>query len=103
MAFPLVNTYGKTGDCTAFMASAQGSAILDDQALELERYEATTVQISAVDGNPLTQDGGRFLTRACGLWVQLEPLAPGSHTLSIRGSSGSFAVSVDYKLQVSAS
>lgn len=75
VAFPLVNTYGKTGDCTAFMASAQGSATLDDQALELERYEATTVQISAVDGNPLTQDGGRFLTRACGLWVQLEPLA----------------------------
>lgn len=102
VAFPLVNRVGEAGDCTAFMDSAQGSAVLDGQALEPQRYEATAVQISAVDGNPLTRSGGNFHTRACGLWVQLEPLAPGSHTLSIRGSSGSFAVSVDYKLQVSA-
>ncbi|MER8181993.1 signal protein [Kitasatospora sp. NPDC094015] len=102
VAFPLVNLFGKAADCSAFMASAQGSAILDGQALEPERYEATAVQISAVDGNPLTQGGGHFRTQACGLWVQLEPLAPGSHTLGIRGSSGSFAVTADYKLQVSA-
>ncbi|WP_251065340.1 hypothetical protein [Streptomyces sp. ISL-44] len=92
---------GEAADCTSFMASARGSAILDGQALEPERYEATAVQVSGVDGNPLTQSGGRFRTQACGLWVQLEPLTPGSHALSIRGSSGSFAVSVDYKLQVS--
>ncbi|MFD7259144.1 hypothetical protein [Streptomyces sp. NPDC059874] len=97
-----MNLVGEAGDCAAFMTSAQGSAVLDGHALEPERYEATAVQISAVEGNPLTQDGGRFRTQACGLWVQLEPLAPGSHTLGIRGSSGSFAVSVDYKLQVSA-
>ncbi|NEC91049.1 hypothetical protein G3I71_35800 [Streptomyces sp. SID12501] len=102
VAFPLVNLIGEAGDCTAFMASSKGSAVLDGQALKPERYEATTVRISAVDGNPLTQSGGRFRTQACGLWVQLEPLAPGGHTLRIRGSSGSFAVSVDYKLQVSA-
>ncbi|MET8751528.1 signal protein [Streptomyces sp. NPDC004667] len=103
VAFPLVNLMGKASDCTAFMTSAQGNAVLDGQTLEPQRYEATAVQISAVDGNPITQNGGRLRTQACGLWVQLEPLAPGSHTLSIRGSSGSFAVSVDYKLQVSAS
>lgn len=103
VAFPLVNHIGETDDCTAFMASARGSANLDGRSLKPERYEATAVQISAVDGNPITQNWGRFRTKACGLWVQLEPLAPGSHTLSIRGSSGSFAVSVDYKLQVSAS
>ncbi|WP_235502947.1 MULTISPECIES: hypothetical protein [unclassified Kitasatospora] len=97
-----MNLFGKAADCSAFMATAQGSAILDGQALEPERYEATAVQISAVDGNPLTRSGGHFRTQACGLWVQLESLAPGSHTLAIRGSSGSFAVSVDYKLQVSA-
>ncbi|MGW7582213.1 signal protein [Kitasatospora sp. NPDC054768] len=102
VAFPLVNLFGETDDCNAFMATAQGSAVLDGQALEPDRYEATAVQISAVAGNPLTRDGGRFRTQACGLWVQVEPLAPGNHTLSIRGSSGSFAVSVDYKLQVSA-
>ncbi|MFD8390845.1 signal protein [Streptomyces sp. NPDC059680] len=102
VAFPLVNLIGEAADCTAFMASAQGSSILDGRALHPERYEATAVQISAVDGNPVVQGAGRFRTQACGLWVQLEPLAPGSHRLSIRGSSGSFAVSVDYKLQVSA-
>ncbi|MET8626712.1 hypothetical protein ABZW30_23635 [Kitasatospora sp. NPDC004669] len=102
IAFPLVNRVGEAADCDAFMASAKGSAVLDGQALEPERYEATPVQVTGVDGNPLTQHGGRFGTRACGLWEQVEPLAPGSHTLSIRGSSGSFAVSVDYTLQVSA-
>lgn len=102
VAFPLVNMVGEEGDCTAFMAKAQGSAVLDGRALEPQRYEATDVRIVAVDGNPLTQEGGRFLTKGCGLWVQLDPLAPGSHTLNIRGSSGSFAVGVDYKLQVSA-
>ncbi|WP_369184283.1 signal protein [Streptomyces sp. Y1] len=102
VAFPLVNLVGEAADCEAFMATAKGSATLDGKALEPDRYEGTTVAISGVEGNPLTQRGGRFSTRACGLWVQAEPLAPGSHTLSIRGSSGSFAVSVDYALQVSA-
>ncbi|MFD3530287.1 signal protein [Streptomyces sp. NPDC058664] len=102
LAFPLVNTFGEAADCTAFMASAQGSALLDGRALEAERYEATPVRITAVDGNPLTGESGRFRSQACGLWVQLEPLSPGSHTLNIRGSSGSFAIAVDYKLQVAA-
>ena len=100
MAFPLLNRIGTASDCAEFMASAKGSAILDGRDLEPERYDATAVQISAADGNPITRNGGRFRTEACGLWVQLEPLAPGGHTLSIRGSSGSFSISVDYKLQV---
>ncbi|MFF0010369.1 signal protein [Streptomyces sp. NPDC005374] len=102
VAFPLVNLFGETGDCTEFMASAKGSAELDGKALEPERHEATAVRISAVDGNPLIRGEGHFRTHSCGLWVQLEPLTPGRHTLSIRGSSGSFATSVDYKLRVSA-
>ncbi|MFD5467733.1 hypothetical protein ACFWIQ_33690 [Kitasatospora sp. NPDC127059] len=102
MAFPLVNLFGTADDCTEFMAAAQGSAVLDGRTLEPERYDATAVQISAVDGNPLTRSGGRFRTQACGLWVQAGPLAPGDHTLSIRGSSGSFEVSADYRLQVPA-
>ncbi|MGA5816504.1 signal protein [Kitasatospora sp. NPDC094028] len=102
VAFPLVNRVGEAADCEAFMATAKGSATLDGKALEPERYEGTSVAISGVEGNPLTQRGGRFRTRACGLWVQADPLTPGSHTLSIKGSSGSFEVSVDYTLQVSA-
>ncbi|MGW1770993.1 signal protein [Streptomyces sp. NPDC002104] len=102
VAFPLVNLVGEEGDCAKFMASAKGTAVLDARALEPERYEATDVTVTAVDGNPLTQDGGRFGTLGCGLWVQMEPLAPGSHTLSIRGASGSFTNGVDYRLQVAA-
>ena len=100
-AFPLLNRIGTTADCDSFMASARGSAVLDGQALEPERYEATAVQVVAVEGNPLTSGEGAFRAQACGLWVQLDPLAPGSHTLGIRGSAGSFGVSVDYRLQVS--
>ncbi|MFD0374844.1 signal protein [Streptomyces sp. NPDC127112] len=101
LAFPLVNSVGEPADCAAFMALAQGSATLDGREVPAERFDATPVQITAVDGNPVLQGGGRFRTHACGLWVQVEPLAAGSHTVGIRGSSGSFAVSVDYQLQVS--
>ncbi|MEU3407443.1 signal protein [Streptomyces sp. NPDC006670] len=102
VAFPLVNSFGESADCAAFMASAQGSATLDGRQLEAERFEATPVQITAVEGNPVVQGGGRVRTKACGLWVQVEPLAAGSHTVGIRGSAGSFVVSVDYQLQVAA-
>jgi hypothetical protein len=102
VAFPLVNTLGTASDCGDFMASAQGSAVLDGQTLAHDRYEATPVQVTGVDGNRVTQRRGRVRTEACGLWVQLPALSPGSHTLSIRGSSGSFAVAADYRLQVPA-
>ncbi len=85
------------------MDLAEGSAVLDGRTLESERHDATLVSISAVDGNPITQTGGRFDTYACGLWVQLESLTPGRHDLSIRGSSGAFAISVEYRLTVSTS
>lgn len=101
VAFPLVNIIGEAADCDAFMASAQGSATLDGRALKPERHEATTVSVNALDGNPVTGTRGYFRTVACGLWVQLDPLSPGSHELKIRGSSEDFAISVDYKLRVS--
>ncbi len=101
VAFPLVNMIGSAADCGSFMESARGSAVLDGQEVEPQRFEATDVQVTAVEGNPLTSGAGRLRMQACGLWVQLDPLTPGSHTLGIRGSSGSFEVSVDYRLQVS--
>ncbi|MFF2193184.1 signal protein [Streptomyces sp. NPDC058157] len=101
VAFPLVNSFGGSADCAAFMALARGSATLDGREVRAERFEATPVEITAVEGNPVVQGAGRVRTKACGLWAQVGPLAAGSHTVGIRGSSGSFAVSVDYRLQVS--
>ncbi|MFG2982517.1 signal protein [Streptomyces sp. NPDC048258] len=100
VAFPLVNLFGDRSDCTRFMEGAKGGATLDGKQLEAQRYEATGIQLKGVEGNPVTQDGSALSVRACGLWVQLDPLPPGAHTLQIEGSSGSFAVSVGYELQV---
>ncbi|MBV6699046.1 hypothetical protein [Kitasatospora aureofaciens] len=51
-------------------------------------------------GNPFTGSETSQNTWACGLWVRLDPLAPGSHELAIRGESGSFSTAVDYRLEV---
>ncbi|WP_037334039.1 hypothetical protein [Saccharomonospora piscinae] len=100
VAFPVVNYIGDAESCDVFLSSARGSAVLDDRELEPQRHEATIVTVNAVEGNPVTGSGGRFQTHACGLWVQLEPLAPGNHELRIRGASGSLEIAVDYELQV---
>ncbi|WP_189382905.1 signal protein [Streptosporangium nondiastaticum] len=102
LAFPLVNLMSDQAGCSEFMAPAKGTATLDGKPLRTERYDATPVRVTAEEGNPLTDGGGTFRTHACGLWVQTEPLKPGNHTLEIRGSSGRFAVSVDYTLKVPA-
>ncbi|KNB54224.1 hypothetical protein AC230_03610 [Streptomyces caatingaensis] len=88
IAFPLVNLTASKGDCDTFMGSAGGSATLDGKALDPER----------LDGTPVKGRGPGAL--ACGLWVRMDPLPPGTHTLSFKGSSGSFSTSVDYRLEV---
>ncbi|MEU1671683.1 signal protein [Streptomyces roseifaciens] len=102
VAFPLVNLMSDQAGCSEFMAPAKGAATLDGKPLRAERYDATPVRVTAEEGNPLTDGGGSFRTHACGLWVQMEPLRPGNHTVQIRGSSGRFTVSVDYTLKVPA-
>ncbi|MER7582059.1 signal protein [Kitasatospora sp. NPDC097691] len=98
--FPVVNLSGGRTDCLDFMTAAQGSATLDGRALSVETIEPTLIRFDTVKGNPFTNGSGEVYRYACGLWVRLEPLTPGRHELSVRGSAGGFATAADYHLQV---
>lgn len=100
VAFPLVNLVANASDCASWMKGAKGAAVLDGKPLTAERYEGSAIRLTGVEGNPVTDGAGTFDGLACGLWVQIDPLTPGPHTLRIAGSSGSFKLSVGYELQV---
>ncbi|MEU9086813.1 signal protein [Streptomyces sp. NPDC048357] len=100
VAFPLVNLIADASDCASWMKGAKGTAVLDGRPLTAERYEGSEIRLTGVEGNPVTDGAGSFSGLACGLWVQIDPLSPGPHTLRIEGSSGSFGLSVGYELQV---
>ncbi|WP_306329414.1 signal protein [Streptomyces venezuelae] len=103
IAAPVVNTFGDAQYCAAFMSSAQGTVLLDGKVVEPETHRGGSITVQGVEGNPLTGEEGRFAATGCGLWVQLPPLAPGAHSLKIRGRSGDFSTGVDYALTVAAS
>ncbi|WP_281157109.1 signal protein [Streptomyces sp. HYC2] len=102
LAFPLVNLIGRPVDCAVFMSAAEGSAVLDGRELEVDTHPGETISARSVAGNPFTSTRGHFTTTGCGLWGQVPPLGPGKHTLTIRGRSGDFSVSVNYTLTVDA-
>lgn len=102
VAFPVVNRLGAEQDCADFMSAAEGSAVLDGEAVEVDRYAGESVTVTGAEGNPVTAEAGTFTAIGCGLWVQMPALSPGAHTLEIRGSSGDFSVEVDYSLAVAA-
>ncbi len=83
------------------MATATGKAILDGRELTPQRMEGVPIVVDSVEDNPVTSAAGRSTSYGCGLWVQLRPLSPGTHVLRIEGSSGDFALRVDYTLYVS--
>ncbi|MCX4584243.1 hypothetical protein [Streptomyces sp. NBC_01481] len=84
------------------MSSAYGTVFLDGKKLEPETYEGESITVRSVRGNAVTGTGGRITAVGCGLWVRLQSLAPGAHTLRIRGQSGDFSTGVDYALTVEA-
>ncbi|GGZ84790.1 hypothetical protein GCM10010344_60250 [Streptomyces bluensis] len=102
LAFPLVNLIASPADCAAFMKPARGSAVLDGKRVDSETIAGVTITARGVAGNPVTGTDGRFSATGCGLWVQLPPLQPGQHTLTIRGQSADFSLGVDYSLTVDA-
>ncbi|MPY52345.1 signal protein [Streptomyces acidicola] len=102
LAFPLVNLIAGQADCTDFMSAANGSAVLDGERVDSETIRGETITVRGVADNPVTGTDERFRATGCGLWVQLPPLQPGKHTLTIRGQSEDFAVGVDYSLTVDA-
>lgn len=102
LAFPLVNRVGDPTDCADFMSEAKGSAVLDGEPVKAQTLRGEPITVRGVADNPVTGRGGTFSTMGCGLWVQLSPLQPGNHTLTIRGQVADFAVGVDYSLTVDA-
>ncbi|MFF8511220.1 signal protein [Streptomyces sp. NPDC015492] len=103
IAAPVVNTFGDPERCADFMSGAQGTVVLDGKVVEPEAYPGDSITVLGAQGNPVTGEEGRFAATGCGLWVQLPPLAPGKHSLKIRGRSGGFSTGVDYALTVVAS
>ncbi|MGV9778647.1 signal protein [Streptosporangium sp. NPDC003464] len=100
LVFPLVNLADSEASCKEFMATAEGRATLNGKPVASERMEDDSVAVTGVAGNPLTGEEGTDTYYACGIWVRLQPLQPGRHTLTIRGSSGDFYAGVDYTLIV---
>lgn len=100
IAVPVINLVGDHQSCAAFMGSAQGTVVLDGRPVKPETYEGDSITVEAAQGNLVTEEEGRFTATGCGLWVQLPPLAPGAHSLKIRGRSGDISVGVDYALTV---
>ncbi|ONI78973.1 hypothetical protein ALI144C_27910 [Actinosynnema sp. ALI-1.44] len=79
-------------DCAAFLAAAKGEVLLDGKPVQLEKMEPTKITYETEQGS---KEGF-----SCGLWFRANPLSPGQHTLTLRGSSGSFANEVNYDLAV---
>ncbi|MER6825093.1 signal protein [Streptosporangium sp. NPDC000563] len=100
MVFPLVNRLCSEAKCKKFLAIAEGGATLDGEPVALERMEDDDVVVTGVADNPLTGEEGKTRSYACGIWARLQPLRPGRHTLTIRGSAGDFHTGVDYTLVV---
>ncbi|MFC9702641.1 signal protein [Streptomyces sp. NPDC056943] len=103
VAAPVINFVGDRQDCATFMRTTQGTVLLDGKTVEPETYSGDSITVQSTQGNPVTEEVGRFTATGCGLWVQLPSLAPGTHSLKIRGRSGDFSIGVDYVLTVAAS
>jgi len=100
---PIVNMYSfEEQDCAAFMRGAEGSARLDGADLPVERIDRQAIIVTAASNNALDEPPGTFRAIGCGLWANIAPLTPGSHSLQIRGRSGDFTISVDYRLEAGA-
>jgi hypothetical protein len=100
---PVVNVvaHNRT-ECVTFLRAASGSAKLDGKPLTVERMDGEKITYRGVDGNPISDTSDEYAGTACGLWITIPDPAPGAHTLTIQGKSGSFAVRADYTFKVAA-
>jgi hypothetical protein len=101
LAGPVVNFLTTTeAECAEAMRDAEGTVTLDGAPLPVRDLSPAEITYEAVDGNPVTEEGGEFAGYGCGLWFSLPAPASGEHTLVIDGSSGDFSLSVTYELTV---
>jgi hypothetical protein len=81
------------GACARFLADAKGEALLDNQPQKLEKIDPMKIQYDT--------DKGQKEGFGCGLWVRINPLPPGEHTLTLRGNTGAQATTeANYDLTV---
>ncbi|MFD8317130.1 signal protein [Kitasatospora purpeofusca] len=103
--FPLVTRFGEASDCETFMDTAEGSATLDGAPLAAEPLGATRIKLRRAPGSPFGDSAAHIEnTWSCGLWVRMDPPAPGLHELTVWGqaSEPGITVAVDYHLRVAA-
>lgn len=89
-------------ECANSFRGAEGEAILDGVATPLDRIDPVYFSFDAAPDNAFFTESGPLSAYGCGLWLQLEPLKPGRHTLVIRGSNADFSSEVTYELTVPA-
>lgn len=103
VAGPAVNLVASArSDCAEFMRHAEGTVTVDDAPVTLQKADPVAITYHAVDGNPVTGEGGEFEGFGCGLWFSVSDLESGAHVVAIKGSSDGFTLSVTYELTVSA-
>ncbi|MCT9931523.1 hypothetical protein N5079_15000 [Planotetraspora sp. A-T 1434] len=102
IAFPVI--YFITGEnkeaCKSFMANAEGHVVLDGREVTYGREENDYITYTGAKDNPLDGLAGKSHTYLCGLWVYLQPLAKGEHTLSIRGNDRTISMSAEWTVIV---
>jgi hypothetical protein len=99
IAGPVVNLAGRdAAECESFLATAKGTVTLDGKKVAVVKVKSVPFEFTAQDRNPRGFEAGRVEAVGCGLWFTVPPLAAGSHTLAIRGSSGGFATATTYDL-----
>lgn len=79
-----------------------GTARVDGQDLETVRAETGKVRIRGALANPVTRSPWPASRYVAGVWAMIEPLAPGTHAVEIRGGDGyGFEVAVHATIHAS--
>jgi hypothetical protein len=93
IAGPAVNMVAPdAASCAKFLGAAKGEALVDGKPQQLEKIDPAKISYDSGQGK---QEGF-----GCGLYVKVQPLPPGEHTLTLRGSSGTFSTEANYDLTV---
>jgi hypothetical protein len=93
LAGPAVNMVAPdAASCGTFLTQAKGEALVDGKPVNLEKIDPIKINYDS--------EQGAKTGFGCGLWARIQPLTPGEHTLTLRGSSGSFSTEANYDLTV---
>lgn len=99
---PVITLWAPVEAGLPVMASADGSAVLDGEKLEISAIGTPTpFTVKGAFGNPVTRRRVPMQLRCWGLWAQTEPLPAGVHDLTVEGNDGAdFQVGAVYRITV---